>query len=130
VADAHHHERRVSGFRGALRLGRKGSQDRERLEVDAGEADPRLLAGGGVALDKIPVGDDQQDSMLGVPLAVGLLAEDVVVEHRLLERDREHFLRPVADRVRELFRVFDAADLEHPHTDAIVGDAQSDVLAR
>ena len=67
--------------------------------------------------------------MLRMALAVGLLAEDVVVEHRLLERDREHFLRPEADRVRELLRVVDAADLEHPHADSIVGDAQADVLA-
>ena len=67
--------------------------------------------------------------MLRMALAVGVLAEDVVVEHRLLERDREHFLRPEADRVRELLRVVDAADLEHPHADSIVGDAQADVLA-
>src|SRR5262249_14554067 len=63
-------------------------------------------------------------------LVVHALAEDVVVEHRLLDRDRQRLLGAETNRVLELPRVLDAADLEHPDADAVVGDAEPHALAR
>jgi hypothetical protein len=54
----------------------------------------------------------------------------VVVEHRLLDRDRQRLLRAVADRVLELLGVVDSCDLEDPDADPVVGDAEAHALAR
>src|SRR5207302_1185164 len=82
------------------------------------------------AVDELAVGDDEEDAT--DPLAfLGLrLAEDAVVEDGLLDRDRERLLRPEADRVRELLRVGDADDVERPHADPVVRDAEADAAAR
>ena len=64
------------------------------------------------------------------PVVVDALAEHVVVEHGLLDRDRQRLLGAEADRVLELLRVVDARDLEDADADAVVGDAEPDALAR
>ena len=40
---------------------REGAQQRERLQIDADDLEPRLAAGIGVAVDEVAVGDDEQD---------------------------------------------------------------------
>jgi hypothetical protein len=128
VADADDDEGGGSGLSPVRGRGER-TQKREGLEVDSGEANAGFLARRRVAVDEIAVGDDQQDAALEVALVVGVLAEDVVIEHGLLDRDRENLLRSVADRVRELLGILDPADLEHAHADAVVGDPEPDVLA-
>ena len=118
--------RRVALFR---RLTER-AEERERLEVDPGKLDSGLLAGGDIALDEVAVGNDEQDPPGRRALGVGRLAQHVVVEHRLFHRNRQHFLRAVANRVLELLRIVDSRDLEHTDTDAVVGDSEPDVLAR
>ena len=54
----------------------------------------------------------------------------MVVEHGLVERDRQRVLRAEANRVLELLVVVDAGDVEDPHADPVARDAEADVLAR
>src|SRR5207302_5116093 len=54
----------------------------------------------------------------------------LVVEHRLVDRDRQRLLRAEPDRVRELFLIGDARDVERADTDAIVGDPEAHALLR
>ena len=83
-----------------------------------------------VAVDDLAIGDDEEDALpLGAVLA-HLLVEDDVVEHGLVERDREHLLGSEADRVLELQRVGDALDLEDADADAVVGDPEADAALR
>ena len=93
------------------RLGER-AQEREGLEVDPDEPDAGLLAGGDVAVDQLAVGDDEQDAHDRAPVLVDALAQHVVVEHGLLDRDRQDLLRAEPDRVLELARVLDPGDLE------------------
>src|SRR5439155_2765491 len=130
VADRDDDNRRVCG---ALVLGARLSerpQERECLQVDPGQPQPRLLAGGDVAIDQLAIGNDEQDAHDRVALVVGPLAEDVVVEHRLLDRNRQHLLGTETDGVLELPWIGDAGDLEDPDSDAVVGDPEPDALAR
>ena len=83
------------------RLG-KGAQQRERLEVDPGQAQPRLLTGCDIAVDQLAVRDDEQDPDDRVPLLVRAPAELLEVDDRLFERDGQHFLRAEANGVLEL----------------------------
>ncbi len=106
------------------------AQQRERLEVDAGERDAGLLARGHVALDELAIRDDEQDALHRSAVLVAALTEDVVVEHRLVERDRKRLLRAEADRVLELLLVVDAHEVENADADAVAGDAEPHVLAR
>ena len=101
------------------------AQEREGLEVDADDLEPGLLAGVDVAVDELAVGDDEQDAAHLLALVVDRLREHLVVEHRLLERNRQHLLRAEADRVRELLRIVDAGHLEGADADAVVGDPQA-----
>jgi len=101
--------RRSQALRRAPGLG-ECAQHCERLEIDTGDADARLLAGEDVALDELAVGDDEQNAPNGLPgLLVGGLVQQLPVEHGLLERDRQGFLCAKLDCVRELLRVIDAA---------------------
>ena len=59
-----------------------------------------------------------------------LRADDVVVHHRLVHRDRECFVRTEGDSIGELLFVVDAVDVEDAHTDAVRPDAEADALAR
>jgi len=54
----------------------------------------------------------------------------VVVEDRVLDRNRQRLLSAEANGVVELARVVDACDLERAHTDAAVRDAEANVAAR
>ena len=102
----------------------KRAQQRERLVVDADDLQPGAPTRLEVAVDDVPVCDDEQDAPpLGAVLRRALL-EDDVVEYRLIERDREDLLRPEANRVLEHLRVGDALDLECPDADAIVRDSE------
>ena len=130
MADRDDDERRVGGRRVRRQRVAEGAQQRERLEVDAREPQAGLLAGRDVAVDQLAVGDDEQDAPDELAVVVRPLAEDVVVEHGLLDRDRERLLGAVADRVLELLRVGDAGDLEDADADPVVGDAEPHALAR
>ena len=130
VADRDDDERRVRGRCVRRQRLAERAQQRERLEVDPRQPHAGLLAGGDVAVDQLAVGDDEQDPAHALAVLVGPLAEDVVVEHRLLDRNRQRLLGAEADRVLELLRVVDAGDLEDADADAVVGDPEPDALAR
>src|SRR5581483_2957341 len=107
------------------------AQHRERLEVDSRQADACLAARGDVLVDELAVRDDEQHAARrDSGLRIGALREDLPVEHSLLERDRQCLLRAEPNRVGELLRIVDAADLEGAHADAVVGDAETDRLLR
>src|SRR6185295_5460583 len=127
TADGSDDDRSVAAL-GGLRS--ESAQQRERLEVDAGQPDPGLLAGGHVALDEVAVGDDEQNSVLLLALVVDALAEQLVVEHGVLERDRERLLGAEVNGVLELLRVVDPAELEHADTDAVARDPEPHALTR
>src|SRR2546425_9518724 len=129
VADGNRDERRA---RLPAALGRRGerAQERERLEVDPDQLDARLLARGGVPVDKLAVGDDEQDLEYLLAFPVDALLQHLVVEHGLLDRDRKRLLGAEADRVGELLRVVDARDLERTDADPVVRDAEPDALLR
>ena len=61
MADRDDHERRVDGGAPLRQRVAERAQQRERLEVDAGQLQAGLLAGGDVAVDELAVGDDEQD---------------------------------------------------------------------
>ena len=113
-------------------LGRRleRAQQRERLEVDPDDLQARPATRLQVAIDDLAVGDDEEDALPLGPVLAHLLVEDDVVEHGLVERDREDLLGAEADRVLELLRVRDAVDLEDAHADAVVGDAEPDAPLR
>ena len=86
---------------------RDGAQQRERLEVDRRRARFRRLAGRDVVVDRLAVGGGEEDAARDAARLVDALADDVVVDHRLVDRDRERLVRAEADRVRELALVVD-----------------------
>ena len=100
-------------------------QERECLEVDSDEGDARLLAGVDVTVDQLAVGDDEQDALGRLSVLVDTLAEHLVVEHGLVDRDRQRLLRAEPDRVGKLLLVFDPGDLEGADADPVVRDAES-----
>ena len=53
---------------------RDGAEQRECFEVDSDELDPRLLAGGDVAVDQVAVREDEQDLRLISPSSSRRLA--------------------------------------------------------
>ena len=86
---------------------------------------PALLAGVDVAVDELAVGDDEQDAAdRADPSSSTRSSRTLVVEHRLVERDRQRLLGAEANRVRELLRVVDPGDLEGADADPVVGDAE------
>ena len=107
-----------------------GTEQRKRLEVDPDDLQTRLLARVDVAIDKLAVGDDEENAADGLPFLVDRLGEHLVVEHRVLDRDRQHFLRAESNRVRKLFRVVDAGDLEGSDADPVVRDPEPDPALR
>ncbi len=126
MPDGHGDGRRRAG----LRIGRLRDrpQQRERLEVDPRNLDPRGVEGREVAVDGVPVGDDEQDPPGRHALVVDVRREDVVVDHRLLGRHGEHLVRAEGDRVLELPLVLDPGDLDHPDADAAVAEAEPHAL--
>ena len=104
------------------------AQQGECLEVDADEADAGLLARVHVAVDQLAVRDHEQDALRRVAFFVDAFAEDLIVQHRLVDRDRQRLLCAEPDRVGELLRVVDAGDLEGADADAVVGDSEPHAL--
>ena len=106
------------------------AQQRERLEIDAGQLDAGLLAGRDIAVDEVAVGDDEQYTPDRRAFLIKGLAENLVVEHGLLERNRERLLGAEANGVLELLRIVDAADVEGSDADAVARDAEPHGLLR
>ena len=130
MADRNDDDGGVGGASLVLGRGGERAQKREGFEVDPREPDAGLLAGRHVAVDQLAVGDDEQDPADLVAVLVDAVAEHLVVEHCLLDRDRQHLLRAEADRVLELLRIVDPGDLEDADADAVVGDPEADALPR
>ncbi len=107
-----------------------GTEECKCLEVDADDLQTRLLARIDVAIDELAVGDDEENTADGLPFGVDRLGEHLVVEHRVLDRDRQHLLRTEANRVRKLLRVVDADDVERSDADPVVRDSQADAALR
>ena len=122
-------ERAALGTAARLRRERwsQRAQKREGLEVDAHKAKARQPAGLDVVGDQIAVGDDEKDALGGRAVGGGSISEDLEVEHGLVDRNRQRFLSPEADRVGELLRVFDAGDLDRANADAVIRDSDADV---
>src|SRR5205814_10200174 len=59
---------------------------------------------------------------------VDVLGQDVVVEHRLVHRDRERFIRTEPDRIGKLALVGDAVDVDRLDADPTCPDADADPL--
>ena len=92
---------------------------------------PGLLAGLDVAIDEVAVGDDEQHAVDEPPVRRSRSAQDLVVEHSLVDRDRQGLLGAEADRVLELLRAHrGAGDVEDADVDAVVRDAEADVALR
>ena len=106
------------------------TEQRKRLEVDPDDLQARLLARVDVAVDELAVGDDEEHAADGLSFIVDRLGEHLVVEHRVLDRNRQHFLRAEPDRVRKLLRVVDADDVEGPDADPVVRDPEPDPALR
>ena len=119
-------------FGAAARVVRRGdgAQQRERLEVDPDDLKTRLAAGVDVAVDELAVGDDEEHAPERLTVLGDALGEDLVIEHRLLERDRQHLLGAEANRVRKLLRILDPGHLERADADPVVGDAEPDAALR
>ena len=116
----------------AARVVRRGdcAQQRERFEVDPDDLEARLAAGIDVAVDKLAVGDDEQHAPQRLAVLGDALGENLVVEHRLLERDWQHLLGAEANRVRKLLGILDPSHLERAHADPVVGDAEPHAALR
>jgi hypothetical protein len=127
VTDRHRDDggRRVAGDRR-----RDGAQQGERLEVDRVDFDAGLLAGGDVAVDGVAVRSGEDDAADGSAGIVESLRDDVVVEHRVVDRDGERVVCPETDRVLELVLVVDPCELERAHTHAVRRDAEADAAPR
>src|SRR3954453_15981321 len=127
VTDRHRDDgsRRVAGERRS-----DGAQQGERLEVDRENLDVRLPAGGDVALDRVAVRGGEHDAADTSAGVVEGLRDDVVVEHRLVDRDRERLVGPEADRVLELALVVDPYEVEGAHADTVRRDADADAAPR
>src|SRR4249920_2796254 len=74
--------------------------------------------------------DDEQDPPQEMATFCLPLAEYAVVEHRLVERDRQRLLGAKANGVHELALVIDRRELDAPHADAARCDAEAHALAR
>jgi hypothetical protein len=109
---------------------RDGAQEPKCLEVDPGKLDARLLEGVRVAVDRLAVGGDNEDAAIALSRAVDALAQHLVVEYRLIERDPDGFVRAEPHCVRELSIVVDAGDLESADADPVGRNAQTDAAAR
>ena len=116
------------GQRGACRLGDRlrhteRAEQAERLEVDSHQADPGGLAGRDVAVDRLAVGDHEEDPALD-DAVLGSLAEDAIVEYGLVDGDRQSFLPSKPDGVVELLAL-DAVDVDDADADPVARDAQA-----
>src|SRR5947209_2803763 len=116
----------------AVAIRRRGdrAEQGERLEVDPREREPGEPASLDVAVDELAVRDDEEDAPEHLAALGLLLAEHAVVEHRLVERDRQRLLGAEPNRVEELIFVVDGRELEAPHADAAARNAESDAATR
>ena len=94
------------------------------------QLDPRLAERLDVAVDRLAVGGDEQDPPGDVARLVDVLADDVVVDHGLVDRDRDGFVGAEEHRVLELALVVDAGDLEGADADAVRREPEPDAAAR
>ena len=83
-----------------------------------------------VVIDRLLVGRCEHDAVGDVARLVDGVADDAVVEHGLVDRDRKRLVRAEADGVRKLALVVDAVDVERAHADAVRPDAEADAAAR
>ena len=88
------------------------------------------LAGLDVAVDRLAVGGGEQDPAGDAAGLVEGLVDDVVVEHGLVDRNRDGLVGPEADRVRELPLVLDPVDVEGADADAVRREPEPDAAAR
>src|SRR5882724_5205890 len=59
-----------------------------------------------------------------------LRADDVVIHHRLVHRDRERLVRTERDGVGELLLVVDSVDVEDADTDPVRSDPEANAFPR
>ena len=109
---------------------RECAEKSERLEVDPGERQPGKTARLHVALDEVAMRDDEQNAPQALAAVNLPLAEHAVVEHRLVEWDRQRLLSAETDGVEKLALVVDRRDLDAPHADAAAGDAETHTFLR
>ena len=83
-----------------------------------------------VALDRLAVGGDEQDLPVDGAALVDLLADDAVVDDRLVDGDRDGVVGAEEHRVRELALVVDAGDLEAADADVVRREPEPDAAAR
>ena len=107
-----------------------GAQKRKRLEVDPDQLDAGLFAGGRIAVDRLAVRGDDENAAVDLAGLVDGLAQDVIVEDRLVEGNRNGLVCAEPNRVLELPVVLDAGDLEGANADAVRRDAEADAAAR
>src|SRR4051812_25909509 len=105
------------------------AEQRERLEVDAGELDTCAAAGRRVRVHELAIRDDEKNTLLGLAFLDGL-AKHLVVEQRLVDRNRQRLLGAETHGVRDLLRVLDPHQLDRPDTDPVVRDADPNVALR
>ena len=101
----------------------EGADHAEGGEVDA----DRVEAGAAQRLDEggdhlAPGGDDDDVDLGGAALLGGDAADDLVLEHRLVERHRHLLLGLEADRRLHLLGVLDRRQAHHPDDEALVAD--------
>ena len=110
--------------------GRDGAQQRERLEIDPDQLQLRDPARLDVVVDRLAVRSRENDAARQRPGVVDRLADHVVVEHRLIDRDRERLVGAEPHRVAELAIVFDSLDVQCSDADAVRADAEANATAR
>ncbi len=81
-------------------------------------------------IDRLAIRRGQHDAPGDAAIVVRLLADDVVVEHGLVHRNRQRFVSAEPYGVPELSGIVDPLDVERAHTDAVRADADADALAR
>ena len=87
MTDGHRDEGAALGvLQRIVRLG-DGTQQGERLEVDAHDLQTRLLARMDVAVDELAIGDDEEHPAEGLAVLGDALGKHLVVEHSLLHRN-------------------------------------------
>ena len=107
--------------------GRQGAEESERLQVDAEQANAGEPASLHVVGDQVAVRDDEEDALRRRAVGGGPFAEDLEVEHGLVDRDRERLLGAEAHGVGQLLRILDPRDLDGADADAVVREADPDV---
>jgi len=119
----------LRGGAGPLGGAGEGADQRECREVDPDRAQAPAPCRIEEAGDHVTAGGDHRDVHLAAALPVFEAAQDLVVEHRMVDRHRQLVLGLEADRGLEIALVLDQRQAQDPHREALVGDADPD-LAR